>query len=70
MTWEHVRFLALLIPTWVVLGAIAVSLAMPVKGRAGQADAGAQASVATCRDSGERVGLADAYREYPAAAHE
>ena len=35
ITWEHVRFLALLIPTWLLLGAVAVTLAVPSKSAAG-----------------------------------
>ena len=71
ITWEHVRFLALLIPTWVVLGAIGVSVAVPAKGRAGPVEAAVQAGVAPCKDSvavamqpprGGLVGTADPSR--------
>jgi hypothetical protein len=53
MTWEHVRFLALLIPTWLVLGAAAVSLSVPSNSRAGHPDEHiVQANLSPCRDSG------------------
>lgn len=79
ITWEHLRFLALLIPTWLVLGAIAVSLAVPSKGRAGHDENVIQSSVATCKDSvgvavqQHKAGLvvaADGYREFSAAVAE
>ena len=38
ITWEHVRFLALLIPTWLLLAAVAITLAVPSQSRAGGAD--------------------------------
>lgn len=53
MTWEHLRFLALLIPTWLMLGAVAVSLSVPSKSRAEHPDENiVQASLSPCRDSG------------------
>lgn len=33
MTWDHVKFLALLTPTWLLLGAVALTLAMPSNDR-------------------------------------
>lgn len=52
MTWEHVRFLALLIPTWLVLGAVAVTLSVPVKGSFDPADSEGfmQTNLTACRD--------------------
>jgi hypothetical protein len=53
ITWEHLRFLALLIPTWLLLGAAAVSLSVPSKSRAGHPDEDiVQASLSPCRDTG------------------
>jgi hypothetical protein len=34
ITWEHLRFLALLTPTWLVLGAVAVTLGLASKSAA------------------------------------
>ena len=54
ITWEHVRFLALLIPTWLLLVAVAVTLAVHSRSAAGPSEASAaQASVVACTDSGD-----------------
>ena len=33
--WEFLKFLAMLIPTWLLLAALALTLAMPAKGGSG-----------------------------------
>jgi hypothetical protein len=56
ITWEHVRFLALLIPTWLLLGAVAITLAVPSQGRASgysAIESAVQVSLAACRDTGD-----------------
>ena len=32
--WDYLKFLAMLIPTWILLGALALTLAAPEKGNA------------------------------------
>lgn len=56
ITWEHhLRLLALLIPTWLLLGAVAVTLAVSSKSAA---EPSSEASVAQfspvgCKDTGD-----------------
>lgn len=53
MAWEHLRFVALLIPTWLLLGAAAVTLTVSSKGAAGTSTSeGVQSALAACSDPG------------------
>lgn len=54
ITWEHVRFLALLIPTGLLLGAFAVTLTLASKSVAGPSSevSVAQTSLVACKDTG------------------
>lgn len=55
ITWEHVRFVALLIPTWLLLAAVAITLAVPSQSRAGGHSAienAVKVSLAACGDLG------------------
>ena len=79
VTWEHVRFVALLIPTWVLLGAVAVSLALPAKGRAAADEDRTQIIAASCLNSDDSAlqvpaggagGAADKYAGYSAGGAE
>ena len=50
ITSEHLRFLALLIPTWLVMGAIAVTVAEPSRDRAATRVEVAQSEPVACKD--------------------
>ena len=50
ITSEHLRFLALLIPTWLVMGAIAVTVAEPSRDRPATRVDVAQAEPVACKD--------------------
>ena len=50
ITFEHLRFPALLIPTWLVMGAIAVTVAVPSKDRPATRVEVAQSEPVACKD--------------------
>ena len=57
ISWEHLRFLALLIPTWLLLAAVAVTLAIPSKSAAGPSTEASVALVSQV-DSNDAGGVA------------
>ena len=50
ITSEHLRFLAFLIPTWLVMGAIAVTVAVSSKDRPATRVEVAQSEPVACKD--------------------
>jgi hypothetical protein len=52
ISWEHLRFLALLIPTWLLLGAVAVTFTMASKSAAAPSSeaSATHATAVNCKD--------------------
>jgi hypothetical protein len=51
ITWEHLRFLALMIPTWLLLGAVALTLSLSARDGNGTSPGdGMRAGFAACAD--------------------